>query len=674
MRKAQAPGQVVSARIRPLRTELQEVTARMPQWIIDLFGEGVAQIVWVAFVAAVVCILAMLVIILAKKALGGGRIGTGPKSRAPRLAVMDVARVDEKRKLVLVRRDEIEHLVLIGGQNDLLVEGNILRVPAAANARHHDWPAEPTLALEPDERVVPQGAAAPARPLARSASANRAAPVPGTPGPQPQPESRREPAAPAQRRAATAAPRPSDVPRPAPVPPMSAPERPVAKPDHPPRDASPRKTDGPAAIAANIVRQYAARMQIPGGARAEPPPAAAPAVQPRSRATPTLAPQPREDASDRAPKGGESAAPGGSARREPADSRREPSLTMPEPKPQPPIAPAADEQGSERAALREQMNRSQSALGAHVGDATAAPVETGSGRVQPQPRRPLSVKSFAMAIQNRGTPAASTEPQEAKAPPAQVHSSQSATAANEPSLEDFLSAQLDSDFSDAAFFDPDRQAGPSLSPSLSGSPVSADPDPSSAGASGPASSSSGNPGAEAPFASPEPAAPEAAEPAAEAGTVQPRAEDRRTLSEEPDLPAPLAASQATPARREPPELPEAETPRADRSGPVDAGRTDERRASPDAAAADRGSADEVAAPAAGDASPRRERQTPVMPPPGGGAPGRMSPRAAPPPPARPVSGKPDARPEVRNELTLEEEMERLLGDLSFATGSEDRPA
>ncbi|MEP0510505.1 MAG: hypothetical protein ABJD38_17460, partial [Aurantimonas coralicida] len=109
----------------------------MPQWIVDLVGEGLAPIVWVAIVAVIVCGLAMAMIVLAKKAFGG-RIGTQFKGRAPRLAVMDVTRIDEKRKLVLVRRDEIEHLILIGGQNDVLLEGNILRVPAAARP-HGDW-------------------------------------------------------------------------------------------------------------------------------------------------------------------------------------------------------------------------------------------------------------------------------------------------------------------------------------------------------------------------------------------------------------------------------------------------------------------------------------------------------------------------------------------------------
>jgi hypothetical protein len=45
----------------------------------------------------------------------------------PRLAVVDAAAVDGRRRLVLVRRDNIEHLIMIGGPTDVVVEPNIVR-------------------------------------------------------------------------------------------------------------------------------------------------------------------------------------------------------------------------------------------------------------------------------------------------------------------------------------------------------------------------------------------------------------------------------------------------------------------------------------------------------------------------------------------------------------------
>src|SRR5450756_2169486 len=43
------------------------------------------------------------------------------------LAVIDAATVDGRRRLVLIRRDNVEHLLMIGGPTDLVVEPNIVR-------------------------------------------------------------------------------------------------------------------------------------------------------------------------------------------------------------------------------------------------------------------------------------------------------------------------------------------------------------------------------------------------------------------------------------------------------------------------------------------------------------------------------------------------------------------
>lgn len=56
----------------------------------------------------------------------------GGKNRRPRLFVVDAAAVDARRRVVLIRRDNVEHLVMIGGPNDLLLE---TRIPAPIGAR-----------------------------------------------------------------------------------------------------------------------------------------------------------------------------------------------------------------------------------------------------------------------------------------------------------------------------------------------------------------------------------------------------------------------------------------------------------------------------------------------------------------------------------------------------------
>jgi flagellar protein FliO/FliZ len=62
----------------------------------------------------------------------GNRLGANTnRGRMPRLAVIDAAAVDGRRRLVLVRRDNIEHLLMIGGPTDIVVEPNIVRAMSA---------------------------------------------------------------------------------------------------------------------------------------------------------------------------------------------------------------------------------------------------------------------------------------------------------------------------------------------------------------------------------------------------------------------------------------------------------------------------------------------------------------------------------------------------------------
>src|SRR5271163_875663 len=71
----------------------------------------------------------------AVRRFGTGRLGSNTRGRQPRLAVVDYASVDGRRRLILVRRDNVEHLMMIGGPTDVVVEPNIVRAtPAARNS------------------------------------------------------------------------------------------------------------------------------------------------------------------------------------------------------------------------------------------------------------------------------------------------------------------------------------------------------------------------------------------------------------------------------------------------------------------------------------------------------------------------------------------------------------
>jgi flagellar protein FliO/FliZ len=64
--------------------------------------------------------------------LAGATRTTGPQGRQRRLAVIYAAGVDAARRLVLVRRDNTEHLLLIGGPTDIVIESNIGKGASAA--------------------------------------------------------------------------------------------------------------------------------------------------------------------------------------------------------------------------------------------------------------------------------------------------------------------------------------------------------------------------------------------------------------------------------------------------------------------------------------------------------------------------------------------------------------
>jgi flagellar protein FliO/FliZ len=78
---------------------------------------------------------------------GTGRLGgANTRGRQPRLGVIDYASVDARRRLILVRRDNVEHLLMIGGPTDVVVEANIVRA-VAANPRDAVIPRSPTMEM-----------------------------------------------------------------------------------------------------------------------------------------------------------------------------------------------------------------------------------------------------------------------------------------------------------------------------------------------------------------------------------------------------------------------------------------------------------------------------------------------------------------------------------------------
>src|SRR5438034_3316879 len=116
-----------------------------------LFGEGQSGLKVVFFVTVVLVLLALAFWLLRR--FSGRRLGSAAtRGRQPRLGVIDQVTVDGRRRLVLIRRDNVEHLLIIGGPSDVVVEQNIVR---AATALRETGPAMWPLQPEPAPPSVP---------------------------------------------------------------------------------------------------------------------------------------------------------------------------------------------------------------------------------------------------------------------------------------------------------------------------------------------------------------------------------------------------------------------------------------------------------------------------------------------------------------------------------------
>jgi len=117
-------------------------------WIRAVFSGENSAITLVVIVVGLALALVLLAWVF-RKIAGDGSLKAG-RNRQPRLSVTDAAIVDDKRRLVLVRRDNVEHLVMIGGPTDVVIEPNISR----AAQPHHVSEAAATAKSRTAEKQV----------------------------------------------------------------------------------------------------------------------------------------------------------------------------------------------------------------------------------------------------------------------------------------------------------------------------------------------------------------------------------------------------------------------------------------------------------------------------------------------------------------------------------------
>lgn len=95
---------------------------------------------YLRFVLALVFVLALIAgLAWLYKRYGQGRVAA-PRSRPGagfrRLGIVEAVALDSKRRLVLVRRDDREHLIIVGTQGETVVESGIVAIEGRTVGAH----------------------------------------------------------------------------------------------------------------------------------------------------------------------------------------------------------------------------------------------------------------------------------------------------------------------------------------------------------------------------------------------------------------------------------------------------------------------------------------------------------------------------------------------------------
>lgn len=122
------------------------------QFMTSLLGESAGPIVTSVLALGIVLVLIVLGLWLLKLISRGTPQFVG-RGRNRRLSVVDHMQVDARRQLLIVRRDDVEHLILTGGPQDVVIESGIPveRPPIAARRPAEPAPAPPPAPLSKPE-------------------------------------------------------------------------------------------------------------------------------------------------------------------------------------------------------------------------------------------------------------------------------------------------------------------------------------------------------------------------------------------------------------------------------------------------------------------------------------------------------------------------------------------
>ncbi len=111
---------------------MAEGTSTIMEDFIGAYGNRL--IIAVVGVGTALLLLAIVLWFIRRRS-GSAPFIRGGRNRQPRLQVLDATAVDARRRLVLVRRDNVEHLVMIGGPTDIVIESGIGAIPFMKDVR-----------------------------------------------------------------------------------------------------------------------------------------------------------------------------------------------------------------------------------------------------------------------------------------------------------------------------------------------------------------------------------------------------------------------------------------------------------------------------------------------------------------------------------------------------------
>jgi flagellar protein FliO/FliZ len=152
------------------------------QFITSLFGGSGNSILTAVFALGIVLVLIVLGVWLLKLVFNAS--SNVARGRNRRLSIVDTMPLDPKRQLIIVRRDNVEHLILTGGPQDVVVETGIPveEIPAGQTSRRPlpvAVPRQPPRpAVQPPAAIVPDMQAEKPNAIQRLRNLGKSAEVP----------------------------------------------------------------------------------------------------------------------------------------------------------------------------------------------------------------------------------------------------------------------------------------------------------------------------------------------------------------------------------------------------------------------------------------------------------------------------------------------------------------